>query len=56
MWQIFLRWSVDIAAQGSSTCWSIVAHKNLNNADRAGYIGKLNLGERASHLAVPITL
>ncbi|MFN0048865.1 MAG: class I SAM-dependent methyltransferase [Cytophagales bacterium] len=56
MWQIFLRWSVDIAAQGSSTCWSIVAHKNLNNADRVGYIGKLNLGERASNLAVPITL
>ena len=56
MWQLFLSWSVDIAAQGSSTCWGIVAHKNLNNIDRDGYIGRLNLGERASELAVPMTL
>jgi len=56
LWQIFLRWSVDIAAQGSSTCWSIVAHKNLNTTDRDAYIGKLNLGERARELAIPTTL
>lgn len=46
MWQIFLRWSVDIAAQGSSTCWSIIAHKNLNSVDRNAYIGDQGLGER----------
>jgi cyclopropane fatty-acyl-phospholipid synthase-like methyltransferase len=56
MWQLFLRWSVDIAAQGSSTCWGIVAHKNLNQTDRDAYIGRLNLGERASELAVPTVL
>jgi cyclopropane fatty-acyl-phospholipid synthase-like methyltransferase len=56
MWQLFLRWSVDIAAQGSSTCWGIIAHKNLNQTDRDAYIGRLNLGERASELAVPTTL
>ncbi len=56
MWQIFLKWSVDIAAQGSSTCWGIVAHKNLNNIDRDGYIGKLNLAERSADLRVPFDL
>lgn len=56
MWQLFLRWSVDIAAQGSSTCWGIIAHKNLNQTDRDAYIGRLNLGERASELTVPTTL
>ncbi|MDX2195134.1 MAG: class I SAM-dependent methyltransferase [Cytophagales bacterium] len=56
MWQIFLRWSVDIAAQGSSTCWAIIAHKNLNSTNRNQYIGALNLGERARELTVPITL
>lgn len=55
MWQIFLRWSVDIAAQGSSTCWSIVAHKNLNSVDRNCYIGDQGLGERMM-LKNPITL
>jgi cyclopropane fatty-acyl-phospholipid synthase-like methyltransferase len=56
MWQLFLRWSVDIAKQGSSTCWAIVAHKNLNQTDRDAYIGRLNLAERASELVVPTAL
>lgn len=46
MWQIFLRWSVYIAAQGSSTCWAIVAHKNLNSVDRNVYIGQQGVVER----------
>jgi cyclopropane fatty-acyl-phospholipid synthase-like methyltransferase len=56
MWQIFLRWSVDIAAQGSSTCWAIIAHKNYNGTDRNKYIGAGNLSERMQDLKVPITL
>lgn len=55
MWQIFLRWSVDIAAQGSSTCWAIIAHKNYNATDRNKYIGHGNLSERMD-LKTPITL
>jgi len=39
VWQLFLRWSVDIAAFGSSTCWSITAHKNLDKTNRDKYIG-----------------
>jgi cyclopropane fatty-acyl-phospholipid synthase-like methyltransferase len=39
IWQLFLRWSVDIAAHGSSTCWSITAHKNLDKTNRDKYIG-----------------
>jgi cyclopropane fatty-acyl-phospholipid synthase-like methyltransferase len=56
MWQIFLRWSVDIGAQGSSTCWGIVSHKNFNETNRNEYLGKLNLGERAMEIAVPMEL
>ena len=47
MWLVFLRWSVDIAAQGNSTCWSITAHKNLNQTDRNKYIKKTESGLRA---------
>jgi cyclopropane fatty-acyl-phospholipid synthase-like methyltransferase len=56
LWQIFLRWSIDIGAQGSSTCWGIISHKNLNETKRNEYIGKYNLGERATEIAVPTTL
>ena len=45
-WQLFLRWSVDIALQGSSTCWSITAHKNLDNTDRDRYINDHSTGLR----------
>jgi len=44
LWQVFLRWSVDIAKQGSSTCWAITAHKNLDSVNRNGYIGQANMG------------
>jgi cyclopropane fatty-acyl-phospholipid synthase-like methyltransferase len=56
LWQIFLKWSVDIAAQGSSTCWSISAHKNFNNTDRNKYISQhAELGARMD-LVNPIRL
>jgi cyclopropane fatty-acyl-phospholipid synthase-like methyltransferase len=56
MWQIFLRWSVDIAAQGSSTCWAIIAHKNYNQTNRNQYIGHPNLSERMGDIRTPTTL
>lgn len=56
MWQIFLRWSVDIAAHGSSTCWAIIAHKNYNQTDRNKYIGHGNVSERMIDLKTPIEL
>lgn len=34
VWEIFLAWSTIIARQGNSTCYQIVAHKNLNNYPR----------------------
>jgi sphingolipid C9-methyltransferase len=46
LWRVFLYWSVIVARQGSSTCWSIIAHKNYNRIDRNRYIGRVNLGER----------
>lgn len=46
LWQLFLRWSVDIAAQGNSTCWSITAHKNLDLTDRNKYIKNTDSGLR----------
>jgi cyclopropane fatty-acyl-phospholipid synthase-like methyltransferase len=48
LWRVFLYWSVIIARQGNSTCWSVVSRKNLNKADRNRFIGtnKISLGER----------
>ena len=34
VWEIFLAWSTIIARQGNSTCYQIVAHKNINDYDR----------------------
>lgn len=34
IWEIFLAWSTIIARQGNSTCYQIVAHKNINDYDR----------------------
>jgi len=38
LWVVFLAWSTIIAAQGSSTCFQIVAHKNLDSFDRTRFI------------------
>lgn len=45
MYQIFLGWSVRIAAIGGSSAYQIVCHKNANYVDRTRYIGKMALGE-----------
>jgi len=45
-WEIFLGWSVDIAAQGNSTAFQIVCNKNREKFDRNRWIGAVNLGER----------
>ena len=47
LWQVFLAWSVAIAQQGSSTCFQVVAHKNLDGFDRMRWIGERGLGERS---------
>ena len=39
IWCIFLAWSVIVAAQGSSTCHMIVAHKNRDAFDRKRFVG-----------------
>ncbi|MDC0714564.1 cyclopropane-fatty-acyl-phospholipid synthase [Stigmatella sp. ncwal1] len=46
LWQVFLAWSVEIAAQGSSTAFQVVANKNLNRFNRQRWISATNLGER----------
>ncbi|KAJ1984340.1 hypothetical protein H4R34_000715 [Dimargaris verticillata] len=42
LWQVFLAWSVIVARQGSSTCYQILAHKNLNAFDRTTLINRQN--------------
>jgi cyclopropane fatty-acyl-phospholipid synthase-like methyltransferase len=44
IWEIFLAWSIIIARQGSSTCFQIVANKNLNHFDRTRFVGTHQLG------------
>lgn len=44
LWVVFLSWSSIIASQGSSTCWQIVCHKNLDKFDRTQYVGKPEYG------------
>ena len=38
LWCMFLSWSSIIASQGSSTCWQISMHKNIDSLDRKRYI------------------
>lgn len=44
MYEIFLAWSTIIAKHGGSTAYQIVAYKNLNNFNRARFIGAQNVG------------
>lgn len=53
LWQVFLAWSVEIAAQGSSTAFQVVANKNLNRFNRMRWVGATNLGERDLAPAAP---
>jgi len=43
LYYLFLGWSVLIAEQGTSACYQIVAHKNLNTFDRSISIGKVGV-------------
>lgn len=45
-WEVFLGWSVDIAAQGNSTCFQIVCNKNMDKFDRTQWFAGVNMGER----------
>lgn len=54
LWQLFLCWSVDIAGQGNSTCWSITCHKNLDLTDRNLYITAKNTGLRMDLTNPPV--
>eukprot|EP00794_Sanderia_malayensis_P006129 gene6129-6834_t len=38
IWEVFLAWSTIVARQGNSTCFQIVAHKNLNGYNRGRFI------------------
>jgi cyclopropane fatty-acyl-phospholipid synthase-like methyltransferase len=51
LWYMFLAWSVLIAEQGRSTCFQIVANKNLPSFNRRRWIGeKAALAEFAPRL------
>jgi len=49
LWQVFLGWSVHIAAQGNSTCFQIACNKNLETFNRNRWVGELGLGERMTN-------
>jgi cyclopropane fatty-acyl-phospholipid synthase-like methyltransferase len=40
LWNLFLAWSWRIGAQGTSACYQVVAHKNLDGFDRTFSLGK----------------
>jgi cyclopropane fatty-acyl-phospholipid synthase-like methyltransferase len=46
LWHLFLAWSWRIALQGTSACFQVVAHKNLDSFDR-----RIFLGGTTPHLA-----
>lgn len=46
LWQVFLGWSVHIAAQGNSTCFQIVCNKNIETFDRNRWVGELGYEQR----------
>jgi cyclopropane fatty-acyl-phospholipid synthase-like methyltransferase len=46
LWNVFLAWSWRIAVQGTSACYQVVAHKNLDAFDRT-----FSLGPDAASLA-----
>jgi cyclopropane fatty-acyl-phospholipid synthase-like methyltransferase len=46
IWHVFLAWATTIAAQGTAACFQVLAHKNLNEFDRARFIGREIMGDR----------
>jgi len=43
LWEWFLAWSTIIARQGNSTCYMIVAHKNLDHFNRMQWVTKTQI-------------
>jgi cyclopropane fatty-acyl-phospholipid synthase-like methyltransferase len=43
LYNLFLAWSWRIGAQGTSACFQVVAHKNLDGFDRTIFLGKPSL-------------
>lgn len=40
LWNVFLAWSWRVGAQGTSSCYQVVAHKNLDAFDRTFFMGR----------------
>jgi len=45
IWNMFLAWSVLIAANGGSTCFQIICHKNRKDYNRERFLGRSELAE-----------
>jgi len=43
LWDVFLAWSWRIALQGTSACYQVLAHKNLDAFDRTFSLGRPSL-------------
>jgi cyclopropane fatty-acyl-phospholipid synthase-like methyltransferase len=39
LWHLFLGWSWRIGSQGTSACYQVLAHKNLDSFDRTFCLG-----------------
>jgi len=55
MYYLFLGWSVLIAYQGTSGCYQIVAHKNVNSFNRGQFVGKVGVPSTFIGSSDPVT-
>jgi cyclopropane fatty-acyl-phospholipid synthase-like methyltransferase len=46
IWNFFLAWAVIAGSQGTAACFQVVMNKNLNEFDRARWVGQQGLAER----------
>jgi cyclopropane fatty-acyl-phospholipid synthase-like methyltransferase len=46
LWHLFLGWSWRIGLQGTSVCYQVLAHKNLDAFDRRGFHADASLSRR----------
>jgi hypothetical protein len=44
LWNVFLAWSWRIGMQGTSECFQLVAHKNIDSFDRRFSVGAMTKG------------
>jgi cyclopropane fatty-acyl-phospholipid synthase-like methyltransferase len=56
LWQVFLGWSVHIAAQGNSTCFQIVCNKNRETFNRKIWVGELGVAKTLTTKANGVAL